>query len=326
MTAYRLRCIAVLSAIALALSCATSGCGGSSGTGELTVAWVVDPCWSQVPVAEELGYFTASGAKVKVIPFPTGAAALEALVGGAVDVANGGDVPTAAAAVKNTRLRIIADGSRWDGGRFVARKSAGVRGIADLAGRRIAVPLGSSAHYFASKFLSQAGVPADAINAQLIQTGPGEIPSAIANHDVNVVAVFQPALAKAVDELRGDSVELQGSPKYNQHSLYLANENTLAAKKSEISRFLAAIRRTDGPLSGRDPSAVSAVARAMKLDGRLVTGVLREFVFRTELGPELPTDLADRARWAQSLGRIPAQAAVPDYGSMIDPAPLQGAA
>ncbi|ORA17161.1 ABC transporter substrate-binding protein [Mycobacterium arosiense] len=326
MTGQRFPLVALVSAAILACA-VSSGCAGAgpSDAGRLTLAWVVDPCWSQVPVAADLGYFTGAGVKVKVVPFPTGAAALEALVGGAVDVASGGDVPTAAAALKNTRLRIVADGSRWDGGRFIARKSAGVNSIADLAGRRIAVPLGSSAHYFATKFLSQAGFAASAINSQLIQTGPGEIPSAIANHDVDVVAVFQPELAKAVDELHGDSVELQGSPKYNQHSMYLANENTVATKKLELSKFLEAIHRADGPLSAQDPAAVSAVARAMKLDERLVTGVLREFVFRTDLGSDLPADLADRAHWAQALGRIPGDAVLPDYRSIIDPAPLRGA-
>jgi ABC-type lipoprotein export system ATPase subunit len=167
MTARRARLMAMPSAFA----CVTCGCGAASRAGELTVAWVVDPSWSQVPVAVDLGYSSATGLKVTVVPFLTGAAALEALVGGAVDIANGGDVPTAAAALKNPRLRIVADGSRWEGGCFVARRSSGVSSVADLAGRRIAVPLGSGAHYFATKFLSQAGFTTAAINTQLIQIG-----------------------------------------------------------------------------------------------------------------------------------------------------------
>ncbi|BBX01191.1 hypothetical protein BST36_12540 [Mycolicibacterium moriokaense] len=309
----RLRTAAAL-VLSIVLGVTVTACGGSKPTpGELTVAWVVDPCWAQVPVAEDLGFFADAGVTVKVVPFPTGAAALEALAGGAVDVANGGDVPTSAAALKNQRLRIIADGARWDGGRFVVRKSSDITTIPDLAGRRIAVPLGSSAHYFATKFLTQAGV-----QAELIQTGPGEIPGAIGNRDVDAVAVFQPALAKAVEALNGDSLELQGSPKYNQHSLYLANENTIAAKKPELAKFLSAVAEADAPLTDRTPEAMAAVAKATALDETLVDNVLREFVFKVELGPELAADLADRARWAQGLGRIPADAQIPDYQTRID--------
>lgn len=45
----------------------------------LTLARVVDPSWAQVPVANDPGYFKQHGVNVKIVPFPTGAAALEAL-------------------------------------------------------------------------------------------------------------------------------------------------------------------------------------------------------------------------------------------------------
>ncbi|BBY44274.1 ABC transporter substrate-binding protein [Mycolicibacterium celeriflavum] len=225
---------AAMAATALAVAAALTGCSSAESADAadtLTVGWVVDPCWSQVPVAEKLGYFADSGVSIKLVPFPTGAAALEALAGGAVDVANGGDVPTSAAALKNPDLRIIADGSRWAEGRFVARRSAGITSIDDLSGRAIAVPLGSSAHYFATKFLTEADV-----EAQLIQTGPAEIPTAIGNGSVDAVAVFQPALAKSIAALGNDAVELQGRDKYSQHSLYLTDAETLSTHQGALTR------------------------------------------------------------------------------------------
>lgn len=303
----------VVAAIAVlgAVSCSSSG-NKDSAADSLTVAWVVDPSWAQVPVAGDLGYFEKHGVNVKIVPFPTGAAALEALAGGAVDVANGGDVPTSAAALKNTNLRVFADGAIWPEGRFVARRSAGINSIADLAGRKIAVPLGSSAHYFASRFLAEANVKAD-----LVQTGPAEIVTAITNHNVDAIAVFQPALAKAVAALGSDAIALQGKQKYNQHSLYLANENVLESKKQAVGKFVAAIRNANAPLSGREPAALAAVAKATGLDSNLINQVSSEFIYQTHLGPELAGDLADRAHWAQSIGRIPADQRIPDYQNVI---------
>lgn len=299
-----------------------SACGAhrSDAHGPLTVGWVVDPSWSQVPVAEKAGYFKDSGVNVKIVPFPTGAAALEALAGGAIDVVNGGDVPTSAAVLKNPKVRIIADGSRWTEGRFVARRSAGINSIADLAGRRIAVPLGSSAHYFATKFLAEAHV-----NAQLVQTGPSEVVTAITDHDVDVVAVFQPPLAKVVAALGSDAIELQGRDKYNQHSLYLANADTVTNRQADLVHFVAAIRRADAPLTNRDPAALGAVATATALSPSLIAEVAKEFEFKTQLGPELAGDLADRARWAQGIGRIPQSAPIPDYNTVIVRSVLDGA-
>lgn len=317
-----LRRFTAIAATVLAAIGAITGCSGAESAkaaDTLTVGWVVDPCWAQVPVAEKLGYFADSGVSINVVPFPTGAAALEALAGGAVDVANGGDVPTSAAALKNPNLRIIADGSRWAEGRFVARRSAGITSIPDLSGRTIAVPLGSSAHYFATKFLDQAGV-----EAQLVQTGPAEIPTALGNGSVDAVAVFQPALAKSVAELGDDVVELQGPEKYSQHSLYLTNADTLATHQAALTEFLAAVKKADAPLTNGDPAALAAVAEATGLDEQLVKGVIGEFQFNTALGPELAADLADRARWAQSIGRVPGDAQIPDYDAIIVSAPLEG--
>ena len=241
-----------------------------------------------------------------------GADQIIVLDGGAVDVANGGDVPTSAAALKNPHLRVFADGAIWPEGRFVARRSAGINSIADLSGRKIEVPLGSSAHYFASRFLTEANVKAD-----LVQTGPAEIVTAISNHNVDAIAVFQPALAKAVAALGSDAIELQGKQKYNQHSLYLANEDVLTSKTQAVSKFVAAIRNADGPLSGKDPAALAAVAKATGLENDLINQVSSEFNYQTHLGPELAGDLADRARWAQSIGRIPADQRIPDYQNVI---------
>ncbi|MBJ8348068.1 ABC transporter substrate-binding protein [Antrihabitans sp. YC2-6] len=312
---------AVVAAASLALALTVSGCGGdaSSAAGTLKVGWVVDPCWSQVPVAADLGYFDETGVKVDIVPFPTGAAALEALAGGGVDVATGGDVPTAAAALKNPRVRVIADGARWAEGRFIARRSAGIDSIDDLAGRRIAVPLGSSAHYFATKFLAEANV-----QAELVQTGPAEIVTAVTNGDVDAVAVFQPALAKVVAALGSDAVQLQGKEKYSQHSLYLTNADTLSAKQDELADFVSALQKADQPLQDRDPAALAAVAKATGLDQELIAGVAEEFTFKTELGPELAADLADRARWAQSIGRVPQDAQIPDYNTVIVDSVLAG--
>ena len=88
------------------VSCSNSG-SKDTAADSLTLAWVVDPSWAQVPVANDLGYFKQHGVNVKIVPFPTGAAALEALAGGAVDVANGGLI--AASAVSSAARIALLD-------------------------------------------------------------------------------------------------------------------------------------------------------------------------------------------------------------------------
>ncbi|BBY44275.1 hypothetical protein [Mycolicibacterium celeriflavum] len=84
------------------------------------------------------------------------------------------------------------------------------------------------------------------------------------------------------------------------------------------------MKKADAPLTNREPAALAAVAEATGLDEQLVEAVAGEFQFHTALGPELAGDLADRARWAQSIGRVPADARIPDYDALIVRAPLDG--
>ena len=312
--------------LVLAMCVVAAGCGGqetssspaqgaSVGTesvGSLIVGWVIDPSWSQVPVAEALGYFEEVGLDITIVPFPTGAEALEALTGGAVDVATAGDVPTSAAILKNPTIRVIADGARWPHGRFVARRSAGIESIEDLAGRKIAVPLGSSAHYFASKFLDEAG-----IEAELLQVGPAEMVTVVNRGDVDVVAVFQTALARVAAELGDDAIELQGEDPYIQHSLYLTRTDAMGDKAAALTAFVEAVAMADQPLTAGDDEALVALAAATTLELDLLTSVADEFVFETELGDALSSDLLDRAGWGKSIGRIDASVELPDYDEFI---------
>ena len=116
--------------------------------------------------------------------------------------------------------------------------------IADLAGRRIAVPLGSSAHYFATRFLAEADV-----DAELIQTGPAEIVTAITNRDVDAVAVFQPALAKVVAALRDFGRRNMGTP------FEIASTPVRAAQPEEKARM-----SKKAPASPAKPSACPGAA------------------------------------------------------------------
>lgn len=326
MKPHTVRLMLTVVVVPIMLAAAAIGCGGDveSGTASdsasdrkldsITVGWVVDPSWAQVPVADALGYFKDQGLKVKVVPFPTGAQALESLTGGAIDVATAGDVPTSAAIIKNPAIRVIGDGAIWSEGRFVARRSAGINSIADLAGRKVAVPLGSSAHYFAGKFLDEAGV-----KANLVQTGPAEMVTAISRRDVDAVAVFQPPMARVIAELGGDAVQLQGKEKYLQHSLYLTRSDVIDAKPKELTALMKALGLADRPLANGEEKAIGALAQATTLDLALTSALIPEFSFETRLGPELSSDLRSRATWAKSIDRIPASQEVPDYSQFIVP-------
>ena len=134
--------------IALALACA-----GLVGLG--TPAQAADEPvrlgWYGAPRLWVIGKATAlfeknMAAKVEWAQFPSGAAALTALASKQVDIARMGSSPTVAGIARGLPVDVIAIAEVISTSeRLIAR--APISSIADLKGKRVAYPPGSTAHY-----------------------------------------------------------------------------------------------------------------------------------------------------------------------------------
>ncbi|MET9490798.1 ABC transporter substrate-binding protein [Nocardia sp. NPDC006630] len=303
---------AALSAIALTLSIAGCSSPESSDPNALTIGFVVDPSWAQIPVAADSGLFDKHGLKVKVVNFSSGVEALQAAAAGQVDITTAADVPSSAVLTRTPTLRVVADGSRWQGSRIIARRSAGINTIADLNGKSIGAPLGTSAAYFAANTLAQNNIKAD-----LVQVSPSAMVTAATQHNVDAISIFQPYQAQVVQALGTDVVELKGGT-YSQHSLYLATQTAIAKKGAAISAFFDALGDAGTELSQQNSAAVSAVAKATQLDPALLRTVLAEFDFTLELDTHLADDLTGLGNWARTQGSIEQSTQLPDYTELLD--------
>lgn len=301
-----------LTVVALAASITACSESGTTNADELTVGFVVDPSWAQIPVAEETGLFAEHNVKVKVVNFQSGVEALQAAAAGQVDITTAADVPTSAALTRTPSLRVIADGSRWEGSRVVARRSAGINELADLSGKSIGTPLGTSAAYFVSTVLTDNN-----ITAELVQVSPSAMVTAASQRNVDAVSIFQPYQAQTVEALGDDVVELDGGS-YRQHSLFIATEPAIAAKGTAIRAFLSALGEAGTALAGQDDAATDAVAKATQLDEGLLRTVLGEFDYQIQLGPDLAEKLTELGEWAKTQKSIDPSTQLPDYSTRLD--------
>jgi NitT/TauT family transport system substrate-binding protein len=195
----------------------------------------------------------------------------------------------------------------------VAHKSSGIIDFSDLAGKKVGVPLGTTANYFAVTALNAGGV-----KAKLLNVRPPEAVAAITTGEIDAMAVFQPTKAKIIEALGEDAVPLHSpGDRYIQHSLYLALDHTIKTKRKAIVAFLNAIKRADKPLSERSDEAVKAVVDSTKLSNSMTAKILAEFDFDTQLKPELATEMRKLSDWAQENKLLPAGPKV-NYSTAID--------
>jgi NitT/TauT family transport system substrate-binding protein len=207
---------------------------------------------------------------------------------------------------------VVADGSRWNGSRILALRSAGINTVADLAGKSIGTPLGTSADYFVASALAQSGV-----QAKLVQVSPSATVTAATQRNVDAISIFQPYQEQVVQALGANAVELKGGS-YTQHSLYLASPTAVRDKGPALSAFFAALSDAGTQLSGQSQSAVDAVATTTQLDPGLLRKILPEFNYTLQLKPDLATTLTELGQWAKAQGSIEPTTALPDYPTFFD--------
>lgn len=110
--------------------------------------------------------------------FNAGPAEVEALFAGDIDIGYIGPVPAISANVKSKGDVAILSGATKGGAILIGRKGSGIKGVKDLAGKKVAIPqLGNTQHLGLLDLLSENGL-------KPVTDGGNVTVSAVANADV----------------------------------------------------------------------------------------------------------------------------------------------
>lgn len=153
---------------------------------------VVEP--SKVPQADG-AYEKAASAKIDWRKFDSGADVIAAVASGSVDIGYVGSSPLAAAASRELPIQtILVVGLIGESEALVARNGSNVSKIADLAGKKVAVPFVSTTHYSLLAALKHEGVDSKSVN--VLNLRPPEIAAAWERGDIDAAYVWDPALGQ----------------------------------------------------------------------------------------------------------------------------------
>ena len=176
---------------------------------------VVEP--SKVAQADG-AYEAATKAAIDWRKFDSGADVIAAIASGALDIGYVGSSPLAAAASRELPIQtIFVVGLIGASEALVARNGAGVEKIADLAGKKVAVPFVSTTHYSLLAALKHEGV--DPKSVEILNLRPPEIAAAWQRGDIDAAYVWDPALGqiKTSGKVVLDSAEVAawGAPTFD---------------------------------------------------------------------------------------------------------------
>lgn len=171
-----------------------SAIAGASAQEKITIGYqtVVEP--SKVAQADGL-YEKALGATIDWRKFDSGADVIAAIASGAVDIGYVGSSPLAAAASQKLPIEtIFVVGLIGESEALVARNGSNVTKVADLAGKKVAVPFVSTTHYSLLAALKHEGV--DPKGVEILNLRPPEIAAAWQRGDIDAAYVWDPALGQ----------------------------------------------------------------------------------------------------------------------------------
>ncbi len=270
-------------------------------------------------VAEEKGFFAAESLDVQVLECLGGQRCLSNLFEGKADVATVGDLPLALAAFQRADFSII--GTFVHAGRdlkIVMRGGAGSN--TSLTGKRIGVPIGSSAQYFLDLHLVVSGV--DPRTVRIVDLRPEQLVDALVAGKVDAIACWEPYGFQALKALGAQGQAVTASNGYLQTFSLAVPRRMVGTQDAELERLLRAMRRAELFIQAEPEAAKAILRRRLSLDQEFLEFSWPSFSYRLGLDQSLIATMESQARWALREGQIQGKVA-PNYLSFVHAEPLR---
>lgn len=218
------------------------------------------------------------------------------LVDRTADAATNSETQILLRSVDNPELRIVMTVAECDY-RIVARRSAGIRRLVDLRGKRVGAPANTSAEYYLSKMLRT--VKLDESDVTVVPMPVADMAAAMKRGDVDAVSGWEPGAQDSIAALGADAIVFQDPSVYRE----LFNLNTTAGVLSDPAkrRLLVGVVRAIAGAS-RDVRARPADVRPL-LSSRInvpqatIATVWRHFRFPASIPRDTLDVLVEEEQW-----------------------------
>lgn len=279
----------------------------------------------------------ATGWEVEWRKFAAGTDVIAAMASGDVVLSELGSSPLAIAATQGVDLQLIAFSDIIGTAEsLIVSNDSGIASLADLAGKRVAVPVGSTAHFSLMGALQHEGI--DQNNVTIISMPPDQIAAAWGQGAIDAAWIWQPVQAEILKTgtllIGADETAAWGFPTFDG---WVVNREFGAAHKDEVVAFLKEVDRVNAMYLS-DPTAwtadsdpVKTLAAATGADPAQVPEILEGFGFlsmadqvtATWLGGAAGT-MAGTAAFLKEAGRI--DSVKDDYSAFVNAEFAQAAA
>lgn len=217
--------------------------------------------------------------------FAAGTDVIAAMASGDVVLSELGSSPLAIAASQGVDLQLIAFSDVIGTAEsLIAHDGSGIASAADLKGKRVAVPVGSTAHFSLMGALQHEGIPESDVT--IMSMPPDQISAAWEQGVIDAAWIWQPVQSEILKTgkliIGADETAKWGFPTFDG---WVVDRQFGAENKDKIIAFLKEVDRVNAAYL-KDPSAwtadnadVMAIAASTGADPSQVPAILEGFTF-----------------------------------------------
>ena len=270
------------------------------------------------------------GIEASTLQFTSGRLAFDAAVAGKAQFATSTDSVVGLAGANGVRSYIVAEFTRLSSGMVVvARTDRGINTPAQLKGKRIATTLGSSGHYFLSRYLSLHGLTLKDVTVVNLR-GPDAV-TAITQGGIDAFAWGWDAGQQAIEQSAGKVVQLPADGLervFVSHYVLTANEEVVQKSPKLVEGAVRALLDAEAFYRAQTDEAIALVAQRTKSTVETTREGLSNVKLGVRLDERLIDDLVLNGEWAveSGLAQRPSQDLRQLYGGLIYPDALRAAA
>lgn len=199
----------------------------------------------------------SQGTKVAWVEFTAGPPLVEALNAGAIDLGWTGDAPPIFGQSAGSAIAYVAAlPANGQGEAIVAKPESGIKTVADLKGRTVAVGKGTSAHNLLVAALEEAGLTIDDVTVTYLP--PADAAAAFASDKVEAWSVWDPFLALAETRYK-PKVLVRGSDILDVNTYFLGNSAFVEKHPDTVKAVLTGLTEAAAWADAHRPEVAAAL-------------------------------------------------------------------
>ena len=254
----------------------------------------------QLSVAMDKNLWAEHELEAEVIPFRSGRAAFEALLGGGLDLAFMAEFPAVIGAMREQNFKVIAEMSQYKATRIIYGGDPEIDTVAELAGKPVGLTAGTNVHYMLEIELAAAGV-----EIEIVSVGPPDIVPALVRGDIFAGAMF-PSFYAGAKKALGDKYQEIPVDSYGTHFILVATQKLIDENPDAVTNALKALYAGEQVVKS-DPAA-SHQSVSNVLGGTLkpedVASASENYAFNMQINQEMLELMVNEGEWINARGSI----------------------